>query len=106
MSTWQKGTLEGEGLLYNPFSETDIWGTPAQVNMTPVTHKELPVGADSSAMPLMSEAYLRNGGMITGADQSKPWQRTNAPKQQRQMDSMYFLAAFVIVVGVAAYRGL
>ena len=106
MSAWQKGTLDGEGYMYNPFSETDIWGTPAQVNMTPVTHKELPVGADSSAMPLMSEHYLRNGGIITGSDQSKQWQRTNYQQQQRTVDNNYLLLAFAVILGVAFYRGL
>ena len=47
-----------------------------------------------------------DGGIITGSDQSKQWQRTNYQQQQRTVDNNYLLLAFAVILGVAFYRGL
>ena len=101
-----QNTLDNAGYTYNPFTQNDIWGSPSQLNLTPETRKELPVGADDSALPQFSEPHLRNGAPIPGSDNSARWTRPNSVRSQVQAANSVYLIGFGIILAAALYYRL
>lgn len=98
-----KGTLEGENYVYNPFTTNDIWGRPSDVQMGALQQSELPVGADDSAMPLMSQEFVRSGVHPQGSDDSAAWKRRSAVKEAQNMQSYVMLAGFAAIMAWAMF---
>lgn len=97
-------TLDNAGYTYNPFTGNDIWGRPADINLTPITSKELPVGADDGALPEFSKPYLRRGDVTVGSDHSAAWNPAAQTRQNDQLTNLVYLGAFAAVLAVALFR--
>jgi len=98
MEGFKRGTLEGEGFLYNPFTNSDIWGGPTQLAMTPVMQNDLPVGADDSAIPHMARAYTAPGGPRAAGSGAVP-----VPPRLQQSSSLNMdMARLGIFLGILA----
>jgi len=97
----KRGTLDGAGYTYNPFTQNDIWGMPSQLAMQPLTSKELPVGADDSAIPQMATAEMRRGAPQHATNISRP--PPPPPPTQAATIHTQSLIAFIAIVALALF---
>lgn len=96
-----QNTLESSGYLFNPFTQSDTWGAPSQLNLTAVTKSDLPVGADDSALPVFSDATLLNSAPLQGSAVTP--KHTPYADQAVSRDKYLMLAGFIAVLALALY---
>ena len=97
-------TLDKAGYTYNPFTTMDTFGQPSALNMLPVEARNLPIGADNTAIPALANPQLRKD-LPQGSDTSKEWKGTlrQQAKDAMQMQASTAMLLFIGILGVALY---
>ncbi len=108
----KQDTLDNAHYTFAPYTQSDIWGRPSNLNMSGVLAGELPVGADDSALNgfdadhQFTAPHLRNSEPLEGSDHTPLWQRGNTPKFQTQTNNTVYLAMFAAILGAALWSPL
>lgn len=97
-------TLDTAGYTYDPFTPSDIFGAPNSAPLSALTRKDLPVGADDSALsqltgPAFDFATAQGSGR---ASQFVPFAARQS-KQTRDFQNLLNLGLFAAVVALALW---
>jgi hypothetical protein len=94
---WER-TLDSAGFSYNPFTTLDIFGQPASLNLTAITGRELPVGADDSALPTIAQFQRQPENTGSGVPPPAP-----SVFQETDMQALTTTGIFIAILVVALW---
>ncbi len=96
-----RNTLESAGYLYNPFVASDIWGAPPMVHL-PDTADNLPVGADSGALPEFTQRSVTNSGLVQGSVTQEV--HVPAAEESASTKKILMLVGFAAIIAFMLYQ--
>ena len=94
----KQNTLDNAHHTFAPYTQSDIWGRPSNMNLVGMLSSELPVGADDSGLPGFDKPHLRNSEPLTGSDHTPLWKRGNSVKMQTQTQNTLYLGLFAALL--------